>query len=186
MNFLFKAFGWVPRLFKWGSRSAEGVEELRSGVQVGRALGEEDAAAAALAKKWAVKPKAEPIQESLTSPPQPRVNANAPSAPNRGALRSLLTGSGGILLGSGGIYAFFKDAPQTFLATYSSDWEDHLPVSDGFRQVTKAIRAQATIGQEGEAEQKAAQAGALTYHAPTSAEVDARLRAKRGPTPPGP
>jgi hypothetical protein len=173
MNFLFKAFGWVPRLFKWGSRSAEGVEELRSSVQAGSALSKEDTAAATLAKKWGAKPKAEPIQESPASRPQPRVDVSAPSAPNRGALRSLLTGGGGLMLGGGGVYALLKDAPQTFLATFTS-WDG----PGVFGDVTRAIRAQHTIGQESEAKQKAVQAGALTDHAPLGRDVDARLRAK--------
>jgi hypothetical protein len=109
----------------------------------------------------------------------------APSAPNRSLLKSLLTGSGGMFLGGGGIYAFFKDAPQTALATYSSDLEDYLPVSEGFRQVTKAIRKQHTIGQTGQAEQAAAQAGALTDRAPADWQVRQQLQNKP-PEPPHP
>jgi hypothetical protein len=112
--------------------------------------------------------------------------ARAPSVPNRGLLRTLGGGlSAGALLGSGGIWFVFKDGPQTLLANYTSGFEDWLPVSDGFRQITKAIRAQATIGQQGQAEQAAVQAEAKNDRAPLSATVDARLRAK-GIAPEGP
>ncbi len=95
MNFLLKTFAWVPRLFKWGSRSAEGAEELRLGAQVGKALSEEDTAAAALVKKWGVKPKAEPIQESPTFRPQPRVDASVfeQAAPQAQSLQFQATGN---------------------------------------------------------------------------------------------
>jgi hypothetical protein len=185
MNFLFKAFGWVPRLFKWGSRATEAAEDLRSGVQAARDISEEDAAAAALAKKWGVKPKAKPIEPKIEpkvdlgqeATPLPR---QAPSAPNRGVLKtSVLGGSIGTIVGTSGAYALFKDLPQTILANYTSDLEDWLPVSGAFRDVTKAIRAQQTIGQQGEAEQKAAQANALTDHAPSYLQIQQELQRRQ-------